>query len=124
MTMRIIAIALLLGGLAAADPSLGVKTRIVREYQENGQTKVQELTPSFRMSENEFQVGDQTLSRPAIADETAQKVFSTLLEMFAAQAGPMLSKLQQQQGRPLEIRVEIPTLQEKLTIEVTPQAQP
>jgi hypothetical protein len=118
------AISLLLGGLAAADPSLGVQTRVVREYQENGQTRVQEFAPHFRFSEKGVQVGDQTLTRPTLPDEAAQKMFSTLLEMFATQASPMLSRLQQQQGQPLEIRLEIPTLKEKLTIQVTPQAEP
>ena len=119
-----VAVAVVLGRWAAADPSVSVQTRIVREYEENGQSKVQEMNPSLHLSGDELRVGDQTLSAPRLPDETTQKVFSTFAQLFATQAGPMLSRWNTSGGKPLELRLEIPNLGEKLTIQVTPQVEP
>lgn len=108
---------------AWAQPEMRVQTRIVREYQENGQSKVQEFAPSFRVSDREVQVGDQVLTPPRIQDETAQQMFNALMGIFASQVAPQMSRLKSS-AQPLEIRLEIPTLKEKLTIQVTPEAEP
>lgn len=121
MTFRALALGLLVSGLAAAEPALDWKARIVREYQENGQTRTQEFTPSFRVTENEFRVGDQAVSAPVIPDAAAQQMFNNFLQMFATQAMPELSRLNQN-GQPLELRLEIPNLGEKLIIQLMPGA--
>jgi hypothetical protein len=121
--LRRIAWIAVLGVPAWAQPEMRVQTRIVREYQENGQTKVQEFAPSFRVSDREVQVGDQVLTPPRIQDETAQQMFNALMGIFASQVAPQMSRLKSS-AQPLEIRLEIPTLKEKLTIQVTPEAEP
>lgn len=120
MFHRILGLSLLLGGLAAAEPRLDWKARIIREYQQNGETRTQEFNPSFSISENEFRVGDQAVQAPVIADPDAQKMFNNFLQMFARQALPEFSRLNTSHGQPLELRLEIPNLGEKLIIQLQP----
>ena len=114
--MKTMMLSLMLGltTLAWADPTYQVDTKIVREYEENGESKRVEYTPSLRFD-------PQTFSAPNLQDENAQKMFSSLMQMFTAQAAPMLSQLSN--GQPLQLILEIPNLKEKLNIEVTPRVE-
>lgn len=114
--MKTMTLSLLLGlsMLAWADPTYQVDTKIVREYEENGESKRMEYTPSVRLD-------PQSMMPTNLPDENAQQMLSSLLQMFSAQALPMFSQMSN--GQPLQLILEIPNLKEKLHIEVTPRVE-
>lgn len=93
-------------------PSGQLDVKIVREFEENGESKRAEFNPTFRLDE-------QSLAMPALQDENAQQMLTSLMKMFAAQAGPLLQ--QYGNGQPFQMILEVPTMKEKINIEVTPR---
>ena len=116
LSMKTIMLTVMLGlsTLAWADPTYQVDTKIVREYEENGESKRVEYTPSLRFDPQSFSV-------PNLQDENAQKMFSSLMQMFTAQAAPMLSQMSN--GQPFQLILEIPNMKEKLNIELSPRVE-
>lgn len=107
--------------LAWADPAYQVDTKIVREYEENGESKRVEIRPNFRFSagaDGQLRFNDQDLTLPNLPDPNAQKAFSAMMQMFASQAAPLMSQLGK--GQPFQMILEVPTMHEKLNIEMTP----
>lgn len=107
--------------LAWADPAYQVDTKIVREYEENGESKRVEFTPNFRLStgaDGQLRINDQTLAAPALPDPDAQKAFTAMMQMFANQAAPLMSQFSK--GQPFQMILEVPTMHEKLNIEMRP----
>ncbi|MBX3170375.1 MAG: hypothetical protein KF760_23415 [Candidatus Eremiobacteraeota bacterium] len=89
-----------LSGISSDSPAGQVDVKIVREYEENGESKRAEF---------------DGLPIPALQDENARQILTSMMKMFAAQAGPML------QGRPFQMILEVPSMKEKLNIEVNPR---
>ena len=114
MKTMMLTVMLGLSTLAWADPTYQVDTKIVREYEENRESKRVEYTPSLRFD-------PQSFSAANLQDENAQKMVSTLMQMFSAQVGPMFSQLSN--GQPLRLILEIPNMNEKLDIELTPRVE-
>ena len=114
MKTMLLTVMLGLSTLAWADPTYQVDTKIVREYEENGESKRVEYTPSWRFD-------PQSFSTPNLQDENAQKMFSSFMQMFTAQAVPMFSQLGN--GQPLRLILEVPNMKEKLDIELTPRVE-
>ncbi len=108
---KMLMVALSLTVLGWADPGQ-VDLKIVREYEENGESKRTEFHPTFR-------INDQMLAVPALQDENAQQMVTSMLKMFAAQAGPLLQQFGN--GQPFQMILEVPTMNEKLNIEVIPR---
>lgn len=107
--------------LAWADPAYQVDTKIVREYEENGESKRVEFTPNFRFStgpNGQLRFNDQTMAMPNLPDENAQKAFSAMMQMFSSQVAPLMSQFGN--GQPFQMILEVPTMHEKLNIEMTP----
>ena len=114
MKTMMLSVMLGLSTLAWADPTYQVDTKIVREYEENGESKRVEYMPSWRFD-------PQSFAAPSLQDENAQKMLSTLMQVFASQAGPMFSQLGN--GQPLRLILEVPNMKEKLDIELTPRVE-
>ncbi len=115
-----------LGWLAPAwaDPTFQVDTKIVREYEENGESKRMEFAPNFRFStgpNGQLQFNDQPMAMPNLPDENAQKAFSAMMQMFTAQVAPLMSQFGKAQ--PFQMILEVPTMHEKLNIEMTPHRE-
>lgn len=103
-----------------AEPTYKVETKIIREFEENGETKVQETRPSVIIHGTDVEINDKRfdLQAPAVKNETAQKIFNLMLEAAAQHAGAVMS--QWKSGEPLQMNLEIPNLKQKFSIEVTP----
>jgi len=120
--MRTTMLLLALSCWAWAQPAYQVETKIVREYEENGESKRAEFNPIFRVapgSDGQLRINDQTLAMPALQDENAQQMLTSMMKMFVAQAGPMFQQFGN--GQPFQLILEVPTLKEKLNIELIPR---
>jgi hypothetical protein len=129
---------LVLGGWAWAEPTPAIKgglgaspldpppsqldMKIVREYEENGESKRAEFHPTLRIApgaDGQLRINDQTLAMPVLQDENAQQMLSSMMKMFGAQMGPMMQQFSN--GEPFQLILEVPTMKEKLNIELTPR---
>lgn len=91
-----------LTSLAWAQPGPSqLDLKIVREYVENGR------------------FNDQTLAMPALQDENAQQMVNSIMKMVFAQGGPLFQQFGN--GQPFQMILEVPTMNEKLEIEVNPR---
>lgn len=121
--MKTMMLLLALAGWAWAEPTTGqLDMKIVREYEENGESKRAEFHPSFRIApgaDGQLRINDQTLSMPVLQDENAQQMLSSMMKMFGAQMGPMMQQFSN--GEPFQLILEVPTMKEKLNIELTPR---
>lgn len=121
---KMLMIALILTPLAWAEPAGQVDVKIVREYEENGESKRAEFNPTFRIApgaDGQLRINDQTLAMPALQDENAQQMLTSMMKMFAAQAGPLFQQFSN--GQPFQLILEVPTMKEKVNIELTPHVE-
>jgi len=120
---KMMLMALGLTSLAWAQPAPAqLDLKIVREYVENGENKRAEFTPSFRFApgpDGQLRVNDQTLAMPALQDENAQQMVNSIMKMVFAQGGPLFQQFGN--GQPFRMILEVPTMNEKLEIEVDPK---
>ena len=113
--MRRMMLLLALGSWAWADPTPPPSQfdfKIVREYVENGENRRDEFTPSLRLT-------DQMLAMPALQDENAQQMVDSIMKMVFAQGGPLFQQFGN--GEPFRMILEVPTMKEKLELEVNPK---
>lgn len=109
---------------SGAEPTFQVNTKIVREYEENGESKRMEFSPTVRFSagaDGQLRVNDQNLVVPRLENPDAQEAFAALMRLFSSQAAPLMSKLST--GQPFQVILEVPTLHEKLDFEMTPRLE-
>lgn len=117
-----LALLLLTGGLAAADPAVFLDCRIQREFTEPGtnQRQSEEIRPRLRWSGTQLQLGEDapiSVIPEPVQDPTVQQFINLFLNL-AQQKAPELLSTMPQSDKPFEVLLELPSLQQRFRFQM------